>query len=102
MFFSNKSALALAAFAAAALFGGSAQAQSAGWNLIRPTGCTMLDGPTVNGVRSSYIQVHTTTFTVTLRDPGSVNMAANLCLTSKRFWSYNTGGNNWSWVYFSP
>ena len=99
---SIKSTLVVAAIATGWLASGSAQAQSNGWNVIRPTGCFVYDGPTTNGVRTSYIDVYTATFTVTLRDPGSVNMASSLCLASRPFWSYNTGGTNWSWVYFSP
>ena len=97
-----KSAPLLAVFAAGWLAAGTAQAQSNGWNIIRPTGCFVYDGPSVNGLRTSYIDVYTASFTITLRDPGSVNMASNLCLSSRPFWSYNTGGNNWTWVYFSP
>lgn len=99
---SIKTNLIVGAIAAGSLAAGSAQAQSVGWNVIRPTGCFVYDGPTVNGIRTSYIDVYTNTFTVTLRDPGSVNIASNLCLASRPFWSYNTGGNNWTWVYFSP
>jgi len=99
---SMKSTLLAAAITIGGLAAGSAQAQSNGWNVIRPTGCFVYDGPTVNGVRTSYIDVYTSSFTVTLRDPGSVNMASTLCLSSRPFWSYNTGGNNWTSVYFSP
>ncbi len=99
---SIKSTLVVAAIATGWLAPGSAQAQSVGWNLIRPTGCFVYDGPAVNGVRTSVIDVYTPTFTVTLKDPGSVNMASSLCLASRPFYSYNTGGNNWSWVYFNP
>ena len=91
----------LAAVAAASLAAGGAQAQTAGWNIIRPQQCFVYDGPTVNGIRTSYIDVYTPTFTVTLRDPGSVNIASSLCLASRPFWSYNTGAS-WSWVYFDP
>lgn len=102
MFLCVKSATVAAAIAVSWLAANSAQAQSNGWNVIRPAGCFMYDGPTVNGLRTSYIDVYTATFTITLRDPGSVNLASSLCLASRPFWSYNTGGNSWTWVYFSP
>ena len=94
--------LSAAAVAAGSLAAGSAQAQAGGWNIIRPTSCYVYDGPLVNGLRTSVIDVYTSTFTVTLHDPGSVAAAATLCNTGQAFWSYNTGGNNWSWVYIVP
>src|SRR5262249_53982452 len=98
---SIKSAVLAVVIAAGSLAAGSAQAQTPGWNLIHPTGCFVYDGPTVNGLRTSNIDVYTVTYTVTLRDPGSVDMASSLCLASRPFYSYYTGGS-WSWVYFNP
>jgi hypothetical protein len=79
---------------------GGAQAQSPGWNLIRPTSCFMFPS-SVNGVVSNTLWVYTNTFRVTFKDPGSINAIARWCYDGSAFWAHNDGPV-WSWVYIVP
>ena len=79
----------------------SAQAQVPGWNLIRPTSC-FLFANSANGQVTNTLWVYTSTFTVTLLDPGSINAATRWCYDRSAFWAYNTGGSVWSWIYIVP
>jgi hypothetical protein len=93
--------IAIALTAGLALSASSAQAQVAGWNLIRPTSC-FLFANSANGQVTNTLWVYTNTFTVTLMDPGSINAATQWCYDRSAFWAYNTGGSVWSWLYIVP
>jgi hypothetical protein len=72
-----------------------ANAQSPGWNIVRPTNCYEF-GASQNGQISDTLWVYTSTFRVTLSDPAAIQAALLPCYTGWPFWAYFFGDNSWA------
>jgi len=94
-------ALIAAGAIALSLAAGSAEAQSIGWNVIRPTSCEYWMAVNNNGQYVYTLYVYTSTFTVTVFDPVSVGAAVQWCYNSSAFWGYYNGGG-WAMFYITP
>jgi hypothetical protein len=94
-------AVALAISAGLSLMPGRADAQSIGWNVIRPTACFQ-SVASANGQYVYTLYVYTNTFTVTLADPVSVGAALQWCYNGSAFWGYYNGSAVWSMLYVTP
>jgi hypothetical protein len=95
-------ALAVAGAIAAGLplASGTAQAQSIGWNIIRPVACFESVAANSAGQYVYTAWIYTNTFTVTLVDPVSIGAALQWCYNGSAFWAYYSGG--WSEIYVTP
>jgi len=85
---------------ASSLAPGGAEAQSIGWNVIRPTSCDHTLAMN-NGQYVYALYLYTSTFTVTLYDPVTVGAALQWCYSASAFWGYYNGGG-WSNFYVTP
>jgi hypothetical protein len=94
-------AVVLAISAGLSLMPGRAEAQSPGWNVIRPTACFQ-SVASANGQYVYTLYVYTSTFTVTLVDPVSVTAALQWCYNASAFWGYYNGTPVWSMLYVTP
>lgn len=80
---------------------GEAGAQSIGWNVIRPTDC-FLSVASSNGQYVYTAYVYTSSFTVTVLDPVSINAAMQWCYNGSAFWGYYNGTPVWSMFWITP
>ena len=80
---------------------GIAEAQSIGWNVIRPTSCEYSIAVNNGGQYVYTFFVYTSAFTVTVFDPVTVGAAAQWCYNGSAFWGYYNGGG-WAMFYITP
>jgi len=81
---------------------GKADAQSVGWNVIRPVDCFLSVAANSSGQYVYTAYVYTNTYTVTLVDPVSINAAMQWCYNGSAFWGYYNGTPVWSMIWVTP
>lgn len=89
-------ALVLAGAIGLSLAPGAADAQSPGWNLVRPQYCFEY-ASSLNGQTVSTLIVYTQTYTFQVaRDPVMQSAVLQWCSSGAPFYGYNAGPNIWS------
>jgi hypothetical protein len=81
---------------------GTAEAQSSGWNVIRPVDCFLSVAANAQGQYVYTAYVYTDTYTVTIVDPVSINAAMQWCYNGSAFWGYYNGTPVWSMFWITP
>jgi hypothetical protein len=95
-------AMTVAGALAMSLAAGTAEAQSQGWNVIRPTDCFLSVAANAQGQYVYTAYVYTSSFTVTVLDPVSINAAMQWCYNGSAFWGYYNGTPVWSMFWITP
>jgi hypothetical protein len=94
--------LAAAAGALAMLLaGGTAQAQSPGWNLVQPQYCFEYASSS-NGQIVSMLFVYTQNYAFQVADDVMKGAILQWCYNSSAFYGYNAGPSVWSMFWILP
>ena len=79
-----------------------ADAQSIGWNVIRPTACFLSVAADAQGQYVYTAYVYTDTFTAHFADPVSIDAALKWCYDRSAFWGNYNGTFFWDMIWVTP